>query len=837
MICESRDCFDSLECSNLKLCRRRRGNMVVDSNDSELRPSSVNSNSNRKKSKRRPVKNVEPSLEGLGGKYGWIARGDKRPEEKRVPFTKPTIKQICSSLPFIWRYSFFWLKNFRQREKLFINTFQPLKHRPYYGVPCGGIGAGSIGRDFRGAFCKFSLRPGFVEQRTDSVKADQFILNVSQEGKTIKQIVLSSAFHHGESPLASWDFSFPPENVAYRGLYPRSWTKYALPELKLTIVVKQITPIIPHDYKDSSLPLSVFVFEVKNESDEIYDVSITFTFRNGTGKRRLADDVSCTVSEFEKNGIRGALLDHVIDQMNCIYGISGKESDSVKASVCTGFDPNGNGKVFWNTLIDNAGRIEGKLENCSNAVAVGLSSRILPNRNEKIEFSLVWHMPTVFFGTRQRPLKRWYTRHFGTEKDSAITISEYALQTYPEWEQKIEDWQNPILDHPNLPNWFKSALFNELYFLSDGGSVWFDYDQSWSQQEKHLSDYTEKLLMEYGRFGYLESWEYRMINTYDVHFYASFALAELFPQLEHVLQAEMTDNIHNTEDTLVKFHMEGDIAPIKTYRRVPHDLGNPAREPWVSTNAYVMHNTAMWKDLNLKYILASYRDYYCMLKKSRSFLEFIYPTVISLIQEGLENWDRDGDGMIENFGLADQTYDAWRMIGVSAYCGSLWIAALKVVVEMAKDYGDEKSYEKYLNILNGAKKVFDDKLWNGKYYNFDESLNSQKTVMADQLCGYWKHYYRAIGYMRPLCIWSMYSALRKNYKLLEKDTDLLAGIKIEDPVPNPLPVASADDVSSDSEVPVVDQELEVTVTVSDSDVKRSPSPVLMDQGTKIAICA
>lgn len=67
-----------------------------------------------------------------------------------------------------------------------------------------------------------------------------------------------------------------------------------------------------------------------------------------------------------------------------------------------------------------------------------------------------------------------------------------------------------------------------------------------------------------------------MINTYDVHFYASFALAELFPQLEHVLQAEMTDNIHNTEDRLVKFHMEGDIAPIKTYKRVPHDLGNPA---------------------------------------------------------------------------------------------------------------------------------------------------------------------------------------------------------------------------------------------------------------------
>lgn len=31
-----------------------------------------------------------------------------------------------------------------------------------------------------------------------------------------------------------------------------------------------------------------------------------------------------------------------------------------------------------------------------------------------------------------------------------------------------------------------------------------------------------------------------MVNTYDVHFYASFALAELFPNLEHSVQADMS---------------------------------------------------------------------------------------------------------------------------------------------------------------------------------------------------------------------------------------------------------------------------------------------------------
>jgi non-lysosomal glucosylceramidase len=902
----------------------------------EQSTSTMSCKQSSKKIKRIPMKgpNILPTIEGLGGEYGWIARGDREPEEKRVPFTKPTIKQVVSAIPFIFRYSMFWVKYIRQKEKLFINTFQPLKHRPYYGVPCGGIGAGSIGRDFRGAFCKFSLRPGFVEQRVNAVKANQFILNLSKNDKTVKQTVLSCAYNSGEAPLNSWDFTFPSDKVAYRGLYPRSWTRFDLPEYGITVICRQITPIIPNDYKDSSLPTTVFVFEIINSSEEEYDATITFTWRSGTGKRRFCDESECQTSTFQNGNIRGALLDHTIDKMQCIYGISGLETDAIKSTICTGFNPNGNGNNFWMQLLENQGKLCNEkidADNSSSAIAFSLSTNLKPKQKRELEFSLVWHMPTVSFGTKQRTFKRWYTRFFGSEPDAVKAIAEHSLKNYKKWEEKIDAWQNPILKHPNLPNWFKSALFNELYFLSDGGSVWFDFDETWSDQEKQLSEYTTKLLKEYGRFGYLESWEYRMYNTYDVHFYASFALAELFPKLEHVLQAEMSDNIHNSEEKLIKYHMEGDIAPQKTASRVPHDLGNPACEPWLLTNAYVMHNTALWKDLNLKYVLTSYRDYFCMLKKDKTFLEFTWPSVKTLIEEGLANWDRDGDGMIENFGLADQTYDAWRMVGVSAYCGSLWLAALKVACEMAKDIGDTEIFEKYSKILEKAKKVFEEKLWNGKYYNFDESNISKTTVMADQLCGYWylqsinpelakdllpaehvqsslsyiyeynvmkfgngrlgvvngmrpdgkvdrayiqadeiwtgisyaigaffiqqgnpqkgfdvawgiydtcfnrsglqyqtpealyrKRYYRAIGYMRPLSIWSMYAALRKNYKLLEGNSSTLNGIRITDPIIQEPPKITVEDASSDSELLDIPLTSELVI-VEDSDAPAVPS--------------
>lgn len=31
--------------------------------------------------------------------------------------------------------------------------------------------------------------------------------------------------------------------------------------------------------------------------------------------------------------------------------------------------------------------------------------------------------------------------------------------------------------HRNLPDWYKSAIFNELYFIADGGSLWVTVDE------------------------------------------------------------------------------------------------------------------------------------------------------------------------------------------------------------------------------------------------------------------------------------------------------------------------------------------------------------------------
>lgn len=46
-------------------------------------------------------------------------------------------------------------------------------------------------------------------------------------------------------------------------------------------------------------------------------------------------------------------------------------------------------------------------------------------------------------------------------------------------------------------------------------------------------------------------------------------------------------------------------------------------EPWQRVNAYLIHDTAYWKDLNLKFVLQVYRDYH--LTQDKQYLQDMWP--------------------------------------------------------------------------------------------------------------------------------------------------------------------------------------------------------------------
>ncbi|CAF1008695.1 unnamed protein product, partial [Brachionus calyciflorus] len=424
------------------------------------------------------------------------------------------------------------------------------------------------------------------------------------------------------------------------------------------------------------------------------------------------------------------------------YCIAAKNSENTTITYNCQFYPDNeqSGENLWIDLLkdgvlDNHEYDKRKVLNGKLAIAVAVQIKLKAHSREKIEFSLVWNMPKVSFHNNQKSYKKFYTRYFSEmSPDTAKDIACYSLYSRKTWQNALSNFRKPILENKLFPKWYKSVIFNELYYISDGGTVWFDIKDD--PTCKH------EVVREYGRFAYLEGQEYRMYNTYDVHFYANFALLKLWPKLQLSLQYEFADTIPKESQNDVKFLIDGKYAKQKAKNSLPHDIGDPYREPWFVLNAYNSHDPTGWKDLNLKFVLTVYRDYSYL--KDLDYLKYMWP-YIKLLMITVQSQDHDGDGLIDSEGLPDQTYDAWYVTGASAYCGGLHVAALSCICEIAKILKDDESLEKYGSILTRAKKAYNDKLWNGKYYKYDcSNSNYNDSIMTDMCCGHW--YLRCSGF-------------------------------------------------------------------------------------------
>jgi len=235
-----------------------------------------------------------------------------------------------------------------------------------------------------------------------------------------------------------------------------------------------------------------------------------------------------------------------------------------------------------------------------------------------------------------------------------------------------------------------------------------------------------------GQLLYAEGFEYRVWNTYDVHFYASFALIMLFPKLELSIQRDFAAAVMMNDPEKIQIIFGGEWVPRKVLGAVPHDIGQ--NDPWFEVNAYNLHDTNRWKDLNPKFVLQVYRD--VVATGDKSFARAVWPSVY-IAMAYMDQFDKDRDGMIENEGFPDQTYDVWSVSGVSAYTGGLWVAALQAASAMAREVGDRGSEEYFWNRYQKAKAVYE-KLWNGSYFNYDNSGGRTSSfIQADQLAGQW----------------------------------------------------------------------------------------------------
>ncbi|KAJ0087545.1 hypothetical protein Patl1_07696 [Pistacia atlantica] len=390
------------------------------------------------------------------------------------------------------------------------------------------------------------------------------------------------------SGIESWDWNLKGEKCAYHALYPRAWTVYeGEPDPELRIVCRQLSPIIPHNYKESSLPVSVFTFTLSNSGQTPADVTLLFTWANSVG------------------GV-SALSEQQMDVLLVSFAIAAKETADVFVTECPCFVISGDSrgitaKDMWNEIKKNGSfehldckRTSPSEPGSSIGAAIAASVIVPSGAVRTVTFSLAWDSPEVRFCA--------ITKFYGTLGDAAPNMAHDAILEHAQWESEIEAWQRPIIADKRFPEWYPITLFNELYYLNAGGTIWTGSDLNTPIDDANANDTAVEVLKRMtstldnihtpavsnaalgtrllqneeesiGQFLYLEGSEYLMWNTYDVHFYSSFAILMLFPKLELSIQRDFAAAVMLHDPDRMQIMSDGKWVPRKVLGSVPHDIG------------------------------------------------------------------------------------------------------------------------------------------------------------------------------------------------------------------------------------------------------------------------
>ena len=638
----------------------------------------------------------------------------------------------------------------------------------WQGAPVGGFGAGTFSRTYRGDFSRWHIKAGVNKYET--ILANQFSIYQKSEGDARGLAQVLTAAHPGDKTLSSWKWDYPVGAGDYYALYPKSWYDYRWEKFPAHLVLEQFSPILPGNYKETSYPVAVYRWHAENPTSRPVTVSILLTWANMIGWFR---DFSPNLGQQLNFGnfnrfvsaragsagtMKGIVFDRnrktpVQDEWDGQFAIATLEQPGVEVSYEQTFRIAADGRSVWEPFSAS-----GKLSNDHQdwyssdeplGAALAVTFTLKPGEKRVVPMVIAWDLPIVEFGSGRKWL-RHYTDFYSASGANAWKIAQDGLTNASAWSDAIDKWQAEYVNDESKPLWYRGMLFNELYILADGGTVWGRPLNS-EPRTPHS-------------FAFLECFDYPFYGTLDVRFYGSMPLVKFWPEIDKQVLREFAAAVPQSipDRTIWRWKTEHSDQLAFRIRKVkgavPHDLGVPKEDPFFQVNQFNWQNTSDWKDLNSKFVLMIWRDFVLTGSNDTKFLETTWPAVDEAMRH-LRQYDRNGDGLPENDGFPDQTYDEWIVTGESAYCGGLYLGALRAAEEIARRLGHAQSAGEYHNLFVRAQKSYIDKLWTGEYFRYDVGSEYRDNIQADQLAGQWYANLTGLGDLVPPAM--RVAALRK----------------------------------------------------------------------------
>jgi len=265
------------------------------------------------------------------------------------------------------------------------------------GVPLGGIGVGKIELLTDGALGYFTINHNW--DRPTGVVRGCLAAVFADDGERRAARILRLASEEEYQGVSN------VEATQYRGWFPEASVRFSDSALPVSVTAYAWSPLIPHDPKDSSLPVACFEYTLTNPGERPTTAVVALSWENllGWGGRRGLEWDSVEGNrqrEWQRHGLRGLLFttdQRYEDQRQNVVGeyvLAAEGSPDIEVTALPSWDASGASIPFWAEFAADGSLRAATPERVKRpAGAVAARTQIAPGQSRTLRFWFVWHMP------------------------------------------------------------------------------------------------------------------------------------------------------------------------------------------------------------------------------------------------------------------------------------------------------------------------------------------------------------------------------------------------------------------------------------------------------------
>ncbi len=600
--------------------------------------------------------------------------------------------------------------------------------------PLGGIGTGSVSLTGVGSLKDWEI---FNRPNKNSVLPFTFpILHAREEGKEpvtkLAEASMPPPYDYPDGVPRETGAGLPHlRSCTFTGKYPFARIDFEDDKMPVEVSLEAYNPFIPGNPDDSGIPVAILNYTLKNKRYRKVTGTLAFSLVNPIGypgKGPFFGWFDTTPfaggnkSEFRKeSGISGFLLSsekYGADSPR--YGTMALTTPWRDLTWQTSWHRGSwyeRALFFWDEFSKDGLLTDQNFgptpDGQTDVSVLGLRFSLEPGEEVTLPIHITWHFPNF---------EKYWDSPF-CSCDCKCNDSKPMWKNY--YATQFEDaWDAARYLNSNI-----GRLYNETKAFSDElfGSTFPEYVLDALSSQMSILKTTTCIRLEDGTFYGFEGcnpdtgccegscthvWNYAQTQAF------------LYPSLERSMREA---------DYKYNFFEDGEMG-----FRLILPLGRGPQK---------FHPAA---DGQLGGVLKSYRDW--KLSGDDEWLKGLWPSIKRALGYAWKVWDPDRDGIID--GIQHNTYDI-EFHGANSMVGTFYLAALKAAAEMAEYLGYNDEAEEYLAVYRSGRKLLDERLFNGEYYEQEydpaKGLKFQygKGCLSDQVIGQWLAHIIGLGYILP----------------------------------------------------------------------------------------